>query len=333
MTEFDHHLTAIVILFILLIILVVVQIRNFRKIKASEELWKYALEGAGDGVWDWDIENDIAHLSDKYKELLGFTDEDIRTSPEDWNNRIPPIDAESVKQVMDDYWAGKSEQYIHEHRIICKDKSIKWVLSRGKVTKRDKNGKPLRMVGTHADITERKALENQLESLAHYDALTNLPNRTLLEDRLKLALAYAKRENKMLAVMFVDLDLFKQINDLYGHVIGDLVLKQVALRLSACVRESDTVARLGGDEFIILLPMIDAEGDAILVANKIVQAIAQPIITAQASLHVSASIGIALYPQHGMDEKLLMLNADMAMYQSKRNGKNRAKVFDTKMNH
>jgi diguanylate cyclase (GGDEF)-like protein/PAS domain S-box-containing protein len=333
MTNFDHHLTVIVILLILLIISAGVQMRNFRKIKASEELWKYALEGAGDGVWDWDIENDIAHLSDKYKEILGFTDEDIQTSPEDWNNRIHSLDIDSVKQAMDDYWAGKTEQYIHEHRIVCKDKSIKWVLSRGKITQRDKNGKPQRMVGTHTDITARKLLETQLENLAHYDALTNLPNRTLLEDRLKLALAYAKRENKMLAVMFVDLDLFKEINDLYGHEVGDLVLKQVALRLSACIRESDTVARLGGDEFIILLPMVDAEGDAVLVANKIVQAIALPIITAQASLHVTASIGIAIYPQHGADEKLLMLNADMAMYQSKRNGKNRAQVFDANMHN
>jgi diguanylate cyclase (GGDEF)-like protein len=220
---------------------------------------------------------------------------------------------------------------MHEHRIVCKDKSTKWVLSRGKVTKRNKNGQPQRMVGTHTDITAHKLLENQLENLAHYDALTNLPNRTLLEDRLKLALAYAKREKKMLALMFVDLDLFKEINDLNGHEVGDLVLKQVALRLRACVRESDTVARLGGDEFIILLPMVDTESDAALVANKIVQAIEQPIITAQASLHVTASIGVAMYPQHGKDEKLLMLNADMAMYQSKRNGKNQAKVFDAKI--
>jgi diguanylate cyclase (GGDEF)-like protein/PAS domain S-box-containing protein len=328
MTNIDLHLIAIVILIILLIILVVLQIKSFRKIRASEALWKYALEGAGDGVWDWDIENDVAYLSDKYKELLGFTDADIITSKEEWKNRIYPSDVESVKQAMDDYWAGKTEQYIHEHRIVCKDKSIKWVLSRGKVTKRDKNGKPQRMVGTHTDITARKLLENQLENLAHFDALTALPNRTLLEDRLKLALAYAKREKKMLAVMFLDLDLFKEVNDSNGHEVGDLVLKQVALRLSACVRESDTVARLGGDEFIILLPIIDAETDATLVANKIVQAIEQPINAAQTNLHVTASIGIAMYPQHGMDEKLLMLNADMAMYQAKKSGKNQAKLFN-----
>lgn len=331
MTDFDQHTAAIIILLIMLIFLLALLVWSFRKLKTSEELWKYALEGAGDGVWDWDIENDIAHLSDKYKELLGFTDEDIKTSPEDWNNRIHPVDVDSVKQAMDNYWAGKTEQYTHEHRIICKDKSVKWVLSRGKITKRDKNGKPLRMVGTHADITERKLLENQLENLAHFDALTGLPNRVLFDDRLKLALAYAKREKKMLAVMFIDLDLFKEINDLHGHEVGDLVLKQVAGRLNSCIRESDTVARLGGDEFVILLPMLDAKGDAVLVANKIVKAISQPIIAVQTSLHVTSSIGIAIYPQHGVDEKLLMLNADMAMYQAKRNGKNQAKEFDSIM--
>lgn len=331
MTELDPYLTATIFLFVVLIASVVMQILNARKLKASEELWKYALEAAGDGVWDWDIKNDVATVSNQYKEMLGFEDNDIQAYPEDWKNRIYAIDVGSVKQAMDDYWTGKTGQYIHEHRIVCKDKSIKWVLSRGKITQRDKNGQPLRMVGTHTDITARKLLEAQLENLAHFDALTNLPNRTLLEDRLKLALAYAKREKKMLAVMFLDLDLFKEINDLYGHDVGDVVLKQVALRLSACVRESDTVARLGGDEFIILLPMIDNDSDAILVANKIVQAIAQPIIAVKASLHVTSSIGIAIYPQHGMDEKLLMLNADMAMYQAKRNGKNQAKVFDGNM--
>ena len=328
MTNSDQHLIPIILLFIVLIISVAMQIWSARKLKASEELWKYALQGAGDGVWDWDIKKDVAHLSSQYKSMFGFTDEDIVTHQQEWSTRIHPEDLASVTSTMHDYWEGKTDKYVHEHRIICKDKSIKWVLSRGKLIKRDKNGQPERMVGTHTDITERKLLENQLSNLAHFDALTNLPNRTLFDDRLKLALAYAKREKKMLATMFIDLDLFKEINDLYGHEVGDLVLKQVSQRLVACVRESDTVARLGGDEFVILLPMIDATSDATLVASKIVETIRQPIIAASTSLHITSSIGIAIYPQHGLDEKLLMLNADMAMYQVKRNGKNKAKVFD-----
>jgi diguanylate cyclase (GGDEF)-like protein/PAS domain S-box-containing protein len=333
MTDVDLHSGTIVFLLLILIVSIAMQIWNARKLKASEELWKYALEGAGDGVWDWDIKNDVAHLSRQYKTMFGFSDEDIITHQQDWSNRIHPEDLASVTQAMHDYWDGKTDKYVHEHRVICKDKSIKWVLSRGKLIKRDKDGKPQRMVGTHTDITERKLLEHQLENMAHFDALTSLPNRTLFDDRLKLALAYAKREKKMLATMFIDLDLFKEINDLYGHEVGDKVLKQVSQRLITCVRESDTVARLGGDEFVILLPMVEDQNDVILVANKIVEAIRQPIIVAKASLHVTSSIGIAIYPQHGMDEKLLMLNADMAMYQVKRNGKNQAKVFESGMHN
>ncbi len=339
MTNYNLHIIEIAIVLVLLVSLVVGGIRHASKLKASEQLWKFALEGAGDGVWDWDINNDMAHLSGRYKEMFGFSDDDIKTSSLAWNNRIHPDDVVSMNEAVNDYLTGKSQKYIHEHRIICKDKSIKWVLSRGMIVKRDSHGKPVRMVGTHADITARKLLESKLENLAHFDTLSNLPNRTLLNDRLKLALAYAKREKKMLAVMFIDLDQFKEINDLYGHEAGDKVLKQVAQRLVNCVRESDTVARMGGDEFVILLPIIEDESDALLVANKIVEAVVKPItITNSESandtktdVYVSASIGVTIYPQHGKDEKLLVINADMAMYQAKKSGKNQAKLFDTAM--
>lgn len=301
------------------------------KLKNSEELWKFALEGAGDGVWDWDIINDKAHFSDRYKEMLGFSDVEVDSSIKEWSNRVHPDDAAALAEAVSDYLSGKAEKYIHEHRVICKDRSIKWVMSRGMIVKRDKHGKPLRMVGTHTDITARKLLETRLENLAHFDALANVPNRTLFNDRLKLALSYAKREKKMLAVMFIDLDLFKEINDLYGHETGDIVLKKVSRQLVSCVRESDTVARMGGDEFVILLPIIDDIEDVKLVASKIVEAVAQPIKVAKTHLHVTCSIGIAIYPQHGKDEKLLVINADMAMYQAKKSGKNQAKFFEEAM--
>jgi diguanylate cyclase (GGDEF)-like protein len=131
--------------------------------------------------------------------------------------------------------------------------------------------------------------------------------------------------------MFIDLDLFKEINDLYGHETGDIVLKKVSRQLVSCIRESDTVARMGGDEFVILLPIIDSEDDALSVASKILGAIAQPIKVEKLHLHVTCSIGIAIYPQHGQDEKPLVINADMAMYQAKKSGKNQAKLFDETM--
>jgi diguanylate cyclase (GGDEF)-like protein/PAS domain S-box-containing protein len=303
------------------------------KLKNSEELWKFALEGAGDGVWDWDIKNDKAHFSDRYKEMLGFSDNDVNSDLKEWHNRVHPDDAASLDEAIANYLSGKAEKYIHEHRVICKDKSIKWVMSRGMIVKRDKEGNPLRMVGTHTDITARKLLETRLENLAHFDALANVPNRTLFNDRLKLALSYAKREKKMLAVMFIDLDLFKEINDLYGHETGDIVLKKVSRQLVSCVRESDTVARMGGDEFVILLPIVDDIDDVKLVASKIVNTVAQPIKVAKTHLHITCSIGIAIYPQHGNDEKLLVINADLAMYQAKKSGKNQAHFFEEVTTH
>ncbi|HRA28008.1 MAG TPA: sensor domain-containing diguanylate cyclase [Acinetobacter johnsonii] len=344
MTQYlEHYLThlpEVIILCAILIAGISIGFYYAAKLKSNEALWKLALEGTGDGVWDWDMVQDVAHFSDSYKTMFGFDDAEIKLNLQTWKNRIYPDDLKSMDKAVNDYLAGKTDKYIHEHRIICKDQSVKWVLSRGMTVKHDKHGKPLRMVGTHTDITERKLLETRLENLAHFDTLTGLPNRTLFGDRLKLAVAYAKREKKMLAVMFVDLDQFKEINDLYGHKIGDKVLKKASQRLSACVRESDTVCRIGGDEFIVLLPLIDSEVDATHVANKIVSAVArpieivksseisQPIKVIQKNLHVSASIGISIYPIHGKDEKLLTINADLAMYQAKRNGKNQAILFD-----
>lgn len=338
----DQHFLIIIALTIFVLLFGAMGIFYALKLKRSEELWKFALEGAGDGVWDWDIKNNIAHFSERYKELFGFSDDEVSTSLEAWDDRIHPEDLASVKEAINNYLTGKTVRYRHEHRVICKDKSVKWVLSRGMVISRDRNGNPLRMVGTHADITERKLLESQQKNLAHFDVLTGLPNRKLFNDRLKLALAYAKRENKTLAVMFIDLDLFKEINDQHGHKVGDMVLKKIAQRLTTCVRETDTVARLGGDEFIILLPNVDNKSDIQTVANKILETAVKYIEIVKPTesnnkaqlknLQVSASIGIAIYPEHGGTEKTLIANADMAMYLAKKQGKNRAFFFDKNMN-
>lgn len=338
----DQHFLIIIALTLFVLLFGAMGIFYALKLKRSEELWKFALEGAGDGVWDWDIKNNVAHFSERYKELFGFTDDEVSTSLEAWDERIHPEDLASVKEAINNYLTGRTVKYRHEHRVICKDKSVKWVLSRGMVISRDRNGNPLRMVGTHADITERKLMESQQKNLAHFDVLTGLPNRKLFNDRLKLALAYAKRESKTLAVMFIDLDLFKEINDQHGHKVGDMVLKKIAQRLTTCVRETDTVARLGGDEFIILLPNVDNKSDIQTVANKILETavkyieIVKPTETSNKTqlknLQVSASIGIAIYPEHGGTEKTLIANADMAMYLAKKHGKNQAIFFDKNMN-
>ena len=174
-----------------------------------------------------------------------------------------------------------------------------------------------------AAAIERKQIQAQLNHMALYDHLTDLPNRTLLRDRLASALALARREVGRVAMLFLDLDRFKDINDQRGHSAGDQLLRQVAGRLLTCVRESDTVARLSGDEFAVLLPRIEQPQDAIAVAEKLRRAMHQPFAMAGGPARISASIGIALYPDHGEGEDALLKLADDAMYAAKRRGGNR----------
>lgn len=187
------------------------------------------------------------------------------------------------------------------------------------------------IVAIYNDVTKEKQIEEKLKELAHFDSLTGLPNRTLFNDRLQQSLIVAKRDKEYLAFMFLDLDKFKPVNDTYGHNVGDQLLREVAIRLQECVRESDTVSRIGGDEFIILLPSIDATQDAMLVAQKILQALNQSFELAGHSISISGSIGIAVYPEHGSDEKILSRNADIAMYYAKSSGRNIAVIYQIGM--
>ena len=180
------------------------------------------------------------------------------------------------------------------------------------------------------DITERKVNDERIRHMAQHDTLTDLPNRALLTDRLHQALAYAKRDSQRVALMFVDLDHFKPINDSLGHVVGDWLLKQVAVRMRECVRDSDTVARVGGDEFVVLLRTIENAADAAMVAEKIRNALNRPFDLAQQSLHISCSIGMALYPEHAMNGNELLDYADIAMYQAKQCGRDRVQVYSSK---
>lgn len=195
----------------------------------------------------------------------------------------------------------------------------------------DSTGLLTHYIGLFSDISERKAAEAQMHNLAHYDPLTGLPNRTLLTDRLQQAIAAAKREKIHMALMFIDLDKFKPINDTLGHHIGDLMLKEVAKRILACLRESDTAARIGGDEFVVLLPLSAEEKDALAVAEKIRLSLGEPFNLGEQRLHISSSIGVAIYPEHGSDEKSLLRNADTAMYFAKEAGRNTVTMYKPDM--
>ncbi|MDA8096138.1 MAG: EAL domain-containing protein [Clostridia bacterium] len=182
------------------------------------------------------------------------------------------------------------------------------------------------------DITERKRYEETIWHQAFHDNLTGLANRMLFKDRLALAMAHAKRNNNGLAVLFLDLDRFKLINDTLGHDIGDQLLNQVGIRLRNCVREDDTVARMGGDEFTLLLPEIMKAEHAARIAQKVVEAVRQPLKIGEHELYISTSIGIVLFPDDGQDAETLLKNADTAMYRAKENGRNHYELYASSMN-
>ncbi len=197
---------------------------------------------------------------------------------------------------------------------------------------RDADGNVSHFVGVINDITERKRYEEELERQASYDALTGLANRNLARDRVGQAIAYAARSNRAVALLFLDLDRFKRINDSLGHAFGDDLLRAVAERVRRCVRENDTVARLGGDEFVIVLSDMARPEDAAMVARKILLAVAQPLALAGREVSVSASIGVSLYPKDGADYDTLLRNADVAMYQAKETGRDRYRFYTEDMN-
>lgn len=310
----------------------------------SEERWKFALEGAGEGVWDWNIQTGDAVYSRRWKEMLGYAEAEIGNNSSEWSSRVHPEDMPKVMAAIQAHIDGKTRSAAIEFRMLCKDGTWLWTLGRGMVVSRDANGKPLRLVGTNADVTERKATADKIERLAFYDPLTDLPNRRLLLDRLEQALSSSSRHHRYGALMLLDMDDFKTLNDTLGHDVGDQLLVEVTSRLQAAVREGDTVARHGGDEFVVILEDLSedtlAATQAENVAVKILHVVSQPYLldltlreglTNTRSYHCTSSIGITLFRGHSLSADELMRRADTAMYQAKAGGRNSLRFFDPEM--
>lgn len=303
-----------------------------KSLRESEERYALAVRGANDGLWDWNLVADEIYFSPRWKAMLGYSENAIRNSPGEWFNLVHPEDLAHVNAEIDAHLQGQIDDFECEYRMRDSEGSYRWMLSRGAAI-RDNTGKAVRVAGSQTDITERKATEQLLLRNALHDTLTNLPNRALFMDRLGLAVHRAKRRNDYrFAVLFLDLDRFKSVNDSLGHIIGDQLLVNVGQRLAVCLRPGDTVARLGGDEFAILLEEIHSVNDATDVASRIREAMKLPVRLGGQELFISASIGIAVGDgEHNQAEDLLR-NADVAMYRAKgRGGKGRAQVFDAGM--
>jgi len=297
-----------------------------------EERWRFALESAGAGVWDLEVPSNKILLSTECKAMLGFADDEIGTSMAEWEKRIHPDDLPGLMAVRHALSNRQEQYFTNEHRKLCKDGSWKWVQARGMVVSRAADGAPLRVIGTYIDISARKAAEQRIMHMASHDTLTGLANRDLLQDRIQQSILQAQRGNNAPALLFIDLDQFKTINDSLGHDMGDLLLQQVAQRLVSSVRTEDTVARQGGDEFIVLLLNISNTQDAGLLAQKLLADLMQPYQINGKELHISASIGIAVFPEDGKDVDTLLKNSDIAMYHAKEAGRNNYQFFTEKMN-
>jgi len=305
--------------------------RTEEALRESRERYALAAQGANDGLWDWDLKEGTVYYSPRWKEMLGFGENEISNSPDEWLERIHPDDRRSLEAQIATHINGGSVHFESEARILHKNGAYIWVLNRG-IAVRDADGKAIRMAGSQSDITERKNAEEQLLHDAFHDSLTGLPNRALFVDRLGHIIDVAQRNTgHAFAVLFVDLDRFKVINDNLGHIVGDEVLKEVASRLSKCIRPGDTVARFGGDEFAVILEDFNGVGGVIYVAERVMNTIQKVINIGEKEIFVGISIGIALGNSTYKNPQQLLRDADVAMYQAKLKGKARYEIFDSKM--
>jgi diguanylate cyclase (GGDEF)-like protein/PAS domain S-box-containing protein len=299
-------------------------------LRESEERYALAARGANDGLWDWNLKTGEIYYSPRWKSMLGYEENEIKNSLEEWFSRVHPEDIEKLKARIDLHLEGLTP-FENEHRMKHKDGTYRWMLSRG-LAVRDAEGKVYRMAGSQTDITDRKVAEMQLLHDAFHDALTGLPNRALFMNRLEHATERAKRrKDYQFAVLFLDLDRFKVINDSLGHLVGDQLLIEIAQRLVKCLRPGDTVARLGGDEFAILLDGIESVNDAIRVSDRIQKELMLPFNLNGQEVCMTTSIGIALNNRDYNQPNDLLRDADIAMYRAKALGKARYAVFDTGM--
>lgn len=277
-----------------------------------------------DGVMITDSQGNIQIVNAVFSHVTGYLAEEVIGK----NPRLLKSgrqDAEFYKRMWTcihetGYWQGEIWNRRKNGEIYAEWLSISAI--------KDDSGRVTNYMAIFTDITGRKISEERMSFLAYYDALTGLPNRLLLRDRLQQALSQANRYKKLTAVLFLDLDYFKTINDSFGHLLGDLLLKAVAERLKECVREGDTVARLGGDEFVIVLVGIDHCEDALKVAQKIIPIISKPFHIDGNEILISTSIGMSLYPTHGHDPENLIKNADIAMYTAKDHGRNSYRLYE-----
>jgi diguanylate cyclase (GGDEF)-like protein/PAS domain S-box-containing protein len=305
--------------------------RSEEALRESEERYALAIRGANDGLWDWNLESGALYLSPRWKMMLGYGIYEVSERPDDWFQKVHPDDIDELRSALQAHFEGDDEHFEHEHRMLTRGGEIRWMLTRG-VAVRNEDGTVIRMAGSLTDVTARKLAEQQLVYDAFHDGLTGLANRALFIDRLSVVLAARRRQpHSRFAVLFLDLDRFKNINDSLGHTTGDKLLQDIARRIEKTLRPGDTIARLGGDEFAILLSHVEDLGVAVHVAERIQEIISTSVVIGGHEVYVTASIGIAISSEETRGPEDILRDADIAMYRAKAAGRARYEVFDSEM--
>lgn len=306
-----------------------------QSLQKSEERLRLVLLGSTDAYWDYDLVENKIHYSQRWWTMLGYQPDELGCHTDLWLELMHPEDRPELLRFWKDLLEGDRETYSVEWRLRHLDGHYVPVLSRGFVT-RDASGRALRVSGTNTDLTERKQAEQRIYELANFDHLTGLPNRRLLVEELDKALARSQRSGCFGAVIFLDLDNFKLLNDTMGHDFGDMLLRQVAERLRHTVRHCDQLARLGGDEFVLVLEDLaevaqEAVSEAQHVVEKLQSSLAQPYYLDGRLFLSTPSMGVALFDGGATDLETILKQADLAMYRAKSEGRNMARFFDPGM--
>ena len=301
------------------------------RVTQSEARLALALDAGSDGLWDSDLATGAAWCSERWWQVLGYQPGDLEAHARTWRMLVHPEDAPLTERTLEDHLEGRTALYECEHRMRRSDGAWAWLLTRGRVVARAEDGRPLRFVGTQIDISARKAAEGQIAHMARHDGLTDLPNRALFYDRLDERLGELRQRGGSAAVLCLDLDRFKAVNDRLGHLAGDTVLRAVAHRIRVEMHAEDVVARLGGDEFAVLV----AEGGDLAaiedLARRLILSVNAPIPFGEQRMEVGLSIGIALVPEHGQSGEEVFKRADLALYRAKLEGRNTHRVFESAM--
>ncbi|MBE7186500.1 MAG: EAL domain-containing protein, partial [Methylobacterium mesophilicum] len=297
----------------------------------SEARLALALDAGSDGLWDCDLTTGTTWSSDRWWHILGYEPGELESHARTWRALLHPEDALRAERALNDHLEGRATNFECEHRLRRKDGTWAWMLTRGQVVARDVDGVPLRFIGTQSDISARKTAERQIAHMARHDGLTDLPNRALFYERLEEKLVEQRKHGGSCAVLCLDLDHFKGVNDSLGHQAGDAVLRAVSHRVRVLLSAEDTVARLGGDEFAVLVADASDQHDVAALTERLIEAVGIPIPIGEHRVAVGLSVGIAFAPEHGFDGEAVFRRADLALYRAKADGRNRQRIFEPAM--